>query len=431
MSNGPARLLAIMGSGETSPTMSSVHTDLFARLGLAPVPAVVLDTPFGFQENASEITAKAVHYFRENVGRPIEVASLRTAGIDELAYETMLARLRQARYVFAGPGSPSYALRLWRESPVRDALAEKLRAGGCVTFSSAAACTLGRVALPVYEVYKVGADPFWLDGLDLLGECGINAAVIPHDNNTEGGTHDTRHCYMGERRLRVLEEQLPTGTFILGVDEHTVCIIDLDADTLSVRGIGGVTLRHGGRQRRLEKGAVEPLALLRDGVPAADRSDGTRVFDAEGADADGGAETDGVANPFMEVVAAQQGVFDEALAAGRVDDAVAALLALDSHLWEWSRETFATDDMDRARSLQRTMLVRFTDLAHTGARDPREVVGPFVETVLDLRRDARAQSRFADADALRDQLIELGVEIHDSPAGTRWTLREESPARSG
>src|SRR3712207_3885485 len=109
-----ARLLVIMGSGETSPTMSKVHRELFARLGRPPVSAVVLDTPFGFQENADDITAKAIDYFAESVNRPVAVASFRTAAeIGSLAHETVLARLREARWVFSGPGSPSYALRQW------------------------------------------------------------------------------------------------------------------------------------------------------------------------------------------------------------------------------------------------------------------------------------------------------------------------------
>ncbi|MBV8960773.1 MAG: hypothetical protein JO087_18585, partial [Actinobacteria bacterium] len=53
------RVLAIMGSGETSPTMIKTHRRLLAeadRVG----PAVLLDTPVGFQENASDIAARAV-----------------------------------------------------------------------------------------------------------------------------------------------------------------------------------------------------------------------------------------------------------------------------------------------------------------------------------------------------------------------------------
>ncbi|MEA2843958.1 MAG: hypothetical protein QOJ69_1629, partial [Actinomycetota bacterium] len=39
------RILTIMGSGETAPTMSKVHRDLISRMGPSPVPAAMLDTP--------------------------------------------------------------------------------------------------------------------------------------------------------------------------------------------------------------------------------------------------------------------------------------------------------------------------------------------------------------------------------------------------
>ena len=67
--SGP-RVLAIMGSGETAPTMAKVHRTLFDRLGDAPVPATIIDTPYGFQENADELSARTVEFFATNVGRP-------------------------------------------------------------------------------------------------------------------------------------------------------------------------------------------------------------------------------------------------------------------------------------------------------------------------------------------------------------------------
>src|SRR5206468_619704 len=73
-----------------------------------------------------------------------------------LAEAAALSRLRTAGFVFAGPGSPSYALSVWRSSPVPEALTTKLAEGGAVVFSSAAALTLGRFSVPVYEIYKVG-----------------------------------------------------------------------------------------------------------------------------------------------------------------------------------------------------------------------------------------------------------------------------------
>ena len=58
--------------------MAKVHRDLLDRLGPKPVPAVVLDTPFGFQVNADDLSARAVGYFRESVQREISVATYRS-----------------------------------------------------------------------------------------------------------------------------------------------------------------------------------------------------------------------------------------------------------------------------------------------------------------------------------------------------------------
>jgi cyanophycinase-like exopeptidase len=259
-----------MGSGETSPTMIKTHRSLFERLGNDP-SAVLLDTPFGFQENADDIASKAVEYFASSVGRSFELASFRSAAVDALQRESAFERVRAADFVFSGPGSPSYALRQWRDTPIPALLGDKLRDNGCVCFASAAALTLGLVTVPVYEIYKVGAEPEWLDGLDLLSATGLRAAVIPHFDNAVGGNHDTRYCYLGERRLRMLEASLPDGAFVLGVDEHTACVFDLDAGTASVTGLGGVTVRHDGAQRVIPTGTtvgIDELATGGDAIAA-------------------------------------------------------------------------------------------------------------------------------------------------------------------
>ncbi|HEY8094399.1 MAG TPA: hypothetical protein VID93_11470, partial [Acidimicrobiales bacterium] len=125
-----ARLLTIMGSGETAPTMVKAHREVFERLGLPEPKAVLLDTPYGFQANADIISDKAIEYFRQSVGRTVEVAQLRrtdgTDGADPVAVEQALARVRTADWLFTGPGSPSFALRQWAGTPVPDVLAEKL-----------------------------------------------------------------------------------------------------------------------------------------------------------------------------------------------------------------------------------------------------------------------------------------------------------------
>jgi len=414
------RLLVIMGSGETSPTMSKVHRDLFDRLGPPPVPAVMLDTPFGFQENADDISAKALSYFRESVQRDIAVASFRAAeGGDPLALETMLARLREARHVFAGPGSPSYAVAQWAGSQVPAVLAQKLRTGGCVTFASAAACTLGPYALPVYEIYKVGDRIRWLEGLNLMGEAGLLAVVVPHFNNAEGGNHDTRFCYMGERRLSLLEALLPPEVFILGVDEHTACILDLDAGTASIAGLGSVTVRRKGDMSAVPTGTTLPIAEL-----AALGTGGSVVGPAPArrTAADPAAAATG-ADPFENDVDRIDGAFDAALRAGDAPTAVKLTLELDALLHDWSRDTFQSDQLDRARAGLRAMIVRLGEAAEIGVRDPRVMLAPFVEALLDARRQARADGRYADADGLRDRLLVAGVEVRDTAGGTDWQLR--------
>ena len=111
---------------------------------------------------------------------------------------------------------------------------DKLPRGGAVTFASAAALTIGAATVPVYEVYKVGATRSG-PRTRPAAEIGLEVAVVPHYDNAEGGGHDTRFCYLGERRLSALEPQLPDGAWVLGVDEHTALVIDLDAGTAGRR----------------------------------------------------------------------------------------------------------------------------------------------------------------------------------------------------
>jgi len=427
------RLLAILGSGETAPTMAKVHRAVFERLGPPPVQAVLLDTPYGFQENADDISARAVEYFRESVGRPILVATFRSAAESPLVHDTAVARLRVASYVFSGPGSPTYALRQWSGTGVPRVLADKLANGGAIVFASAASLTLGAVTAPIYEAYKAGLDAHWLPGLDLLAAAGLPVALIPHFDNAEGGTHDTRFCYLGERRLAALERELPEEVFVLGVDGHTALILDLDAGTASVMGIGGVTVRARGRIEVFSAGTTFPIDELRAAAArlAAGDPDGTERQDG----AIGGAATTVVelaqpgagasaASPFMAEVERLEAAFDGALASREVSEAAAAVLELDRTIVEWSRDTAESDEIDRARAAFRSMIVRLGDLAVTGTRDPREAVAPFVEALLEVRLAARKARDFAASDRVRDQLVAAGIEVRDTPEGSEWEVRE-------
>src|SRR5512146_3019381 len=108
-------LLVIMGSGETAPTMVKPHRAIFER---APDrPAVLLDTPYGCQANADDISARALTYLAASAGRVVSVVPWRTAPPPGLNRERSLAALATAGWVFAGPGSPTFTLRQWRDPP--------------------------------------------------------------------------------------------------------------------------------------------------------------------------------------------------------------------------------------------------------------------------------------------------------------------------
>lgn len=429
------RLLTIMGSGETAPTMVKPHRMVFERLeATAPgaVPAVFLDTPFGFQENADELSAKTVAYFETSLTRTIGVAGLqRLETTSTIQREAAFTRVRLAQFVFAGPGSPTYALRQWAGTPVPDLLAEKLRTEGAVTFSSAAALTLGLATVPVYEVYKSGADPYWLDGLDLLSPFGLPVAVIPHYNNAEGGHHDTRFCYLGERRLAMMERLLPDGAFVLGLDEHTGVILDLEADTASVVGLGVLTLRRGGRSTEIRTGETVPIDMLRAGpessavsstVPVSPVSMMAPATIAVGVQPSGSISGAPLAPSLAGDAERLGAMFDEALASRDASLAVSAILDLDEAIVGWSTDTLQSDAATRARALLRSMIVRLGEAAVAGLADPRSILGPVIDVALHARLEVRAAKRYDLSDTIRDGLAAAGVEVRDTPDGQVWEL---------
>ena len=53
----------------------------------------------------------------------------------------------------------------------------------------------------------------------------------------------------------------------------------------------------------------------------------------------------------------------------------------------------------------------------------REVLGSLVKLTLQQRDAARARRDYATADAIRDGLDEIGIQVEDTPEGPRWELK--------
>jgi peptidase E len=396
----------------------------------SPVKAVVLDTPYGFQENAPELATKAVEYFKTSINVDLVVAGLvrlhdTHIAADPVAVERGLRALSDADYIFAGPGSPTYALRQWSGSSVARIMIDKLNNGGIVTFASAAALTLGKATVPVYEVYKVGQDVQALEGLDILAAIGINAALIPHYDNTEGANHDTRFCYLGEARLQMFESLLDEDTYVLGVDEHTGLIIDIDAATATVVGNSNVTIRLRSESFVYPTGSVIPLSLLQSPTSLLTGSGEVSSSQSVATTPVATSTQPTQANSLDAVLAESIQQFDQAMQQRDALAAVRAVLSLEQSMQDWSIDTLQSDVLVRARGTLRSMISQLGDAAVGGVRDPREVVAPFVEAMLSVRATVRAEKRFDLSDIIRDVFASLNIEVRDTPAGVEWSLPTE------
>ena len=363
------------------PAMSRVHREALARVP-GSVRAAFIDTVAGFETNVDAITAKAVEYYTRHLQLDLRVASYPHSQNTTVADTARaLAEIRAANFVFAGPGSPTYALKHLHGSPLWEAIVERFHQGAHLLFASAASITLGRYALPVYEIFKAGYDPYWADGLDLLGEFGLSMAIVPHFNDNSGGeNYDSRFCYMGSSRFDVLQAQLPPEVVIIGIDEYTALRFEPVRRTATVFGQGGVTIIANGAQSVHTAGSVMPFDDLHSSrravVPTAQDESKTYGYEYAEPDADEGGFSD-------------------------LADYVADLPSLNA-----------------AQRLE--ILARIEGARKKVAAMESPDSGALVDLVLELRTALREMKRWDLGDRTRDALVELGYEIQDTREGTTW-----------
>lgn len=420
-------LLVLMGSGETSPTMVTLHREVTAHLSHG-ADAVILETPYGFQVNRDDISSRAREYFRRSVSLATVVApdAQNDSSLDDADAAKVRDRVRRAEWVFSGPGSPSYALGRWNTMRLGEILRERVSRGyGVTVMASAAACTVGCAALPVYEIYKAGHAPEWLPGLDLMGTLGLRVAVIPHYDNTEGGTHDKRFCYLGEPRLASLEKELPDSSAVLGIDEHTAVIVDLHTSVVHVWGRGAMTIRRKGINAPVFGGTTLSLEQLRNlvrGTPSAAVPSSRRPPKDGDDDAH---RPGGDAATLQEAVAAAElsfGAAQEARDAAKMADVA---VELESVIAAWSADMEEDQGGEWARTVLHGMIRRLAGAAGRGLHEPERTLGRIVAPLLELRTKLRTESAYELADAVREAVAAGGVRVRDSAEGSEWRWEGE------
>ncbi len=408
--------IVLMGSGELTATMVEVHKGLLDQLPGSP-HAAFLDTPAGFQLNVDQISHKALEYFRIHIQQSMSISSFKSHEVTtDFEARQAFHILRNSNYILIGPGSPTYAVQQLKPSPVPQILTQCVANGGCLVAASAAALTVGRLTLPVYEIYKVGQDLHWVDGMDILGQFGFDLVVIPHWNNAEGGTHDTRFCFMGEPRFRRLESLIPQKVPVLGLDEHTACILDFEDNQAEVKGIGRVTLRTADRELSFKPGDRLPLDVLRGGETDA----GWRPDPVENRTPQ--KDCAGAPDSFWDRIHTLEDRFHKGLEIHDPKASTNALLELDRTIWQAQQDLESEEFISQARDTLRDLIVLTGNELSSSPVNQAECLAPLVEALLELRQNFRANKQWAEADAIRDTLQSVNITVEDAKKGSKWRL---------
>lgn len=259
--------IALIGSGETAARGGKAF-ELLARHLPLPLKIAVMETPAGFEVNVTQVAGRVAEYMQKRLQnyRPrLDLIPARRHGAGGTDDWDTLRPLVDSNLIFMGPGSPSYLVRQLKNSLAWDLIRLRHRLGAALALASAATAAMGALAIPVYEIFKVGEDPHWKPGLNLMGDFGLDCVIVPHWNNTEGGEDvDTGRCFIGRERFEYLRSQLPAGLPVLGVDEHSGLIIDLNRRICQVTGRDGVHILRGDSEWQFTSGKVFPLDLLGD-----------------------------------------------------------------------------------------------------------------------------------------------------------------------
>lgn len=236
------RFLILFGSGEISPTSVDIYRSTFLQLGKRDLTISLITTPAGFQPNVLAVYEEIRDFLLASLpdfNLNIQLLPINThADTDNSQY---LDQIKASDVLFLGPGSPTYGIKQLKNTKVEQTILEQVKKGSTLILASAATITFSQYALPVYEIYKVGEELHWVGGLNLYRDIWQEVSIIPHFNNREGGVGlDTSYCYIGKARAEKLISMLSSDDKVIGIDEHTALVIDLDTKEQLVRGKGRI-----------------------------------------------------------------------------------------------------------------------------------------------------------------------------------------------
>jgi cyanophycinase-like exopeptidase len=351
----------------------------------------LLETPAGFELNSHQVISRVGDFFihrLQNYSPQVDIIPARKRGTQFSPDDPeIVSPLLNADLIFMGPGSPSFAIRQLRGSLAWQFIVARHYLGAVLALASAASIAFSAYALPVYEIYKVGEDLHWMDGLDFFRDYGLQLVFIPHWNNQEGGAElDTSRCFMGKERFVRLMEMLPEEQTIVGLDEKTALIMDPSRCECHVGGLGMVTLIHTGH-KHIQKDYLHPHASIPEYLIGTDED--------------------------LGVIADQRGGHVHQYRDGQV-----------FHINELGAFKPYHPEANLPTSIwQKASHSRFSNENAAVLHPPEEVL-----LLIQARQKARQSSNWVIADELRQQIEKLGWEVADTKDGT--VSRKKSQRRS-
>jgi cysteinyl-tRNA synthetase len=209
----------------------------------------------------------------------------------------------------------------------------------------------------------------------------------------------------------MLPEEIP----ILGIDEHTACILDFEEEKILIQGIGGVTFRRRDSQKIFNDGqslTLSEFIAFMTPSPKEEPGDTPEIQVEEEATV-----------PFLEQVESYKESFDRALKEHEGKALVDSLATLDQIIWKSCKHLEEDDLISRARETFREMIIHLCLRFNECPKDAFSILAPLVDILLDIRHKLRQAKQWALADDIRRQLLQSGVIVEDTPQGPQWHLR--------
>jgi cysteinyl-tRNA synthetase len=222
---------------------------------------------------------------------------------------------------------------------------------------------------------------------------------------------------MGRPRFSRLVSLLPQDVSILGLDEHTACILDFENDEAVIKGIGTVTLQRSGSQMVFDTRERFSLEVLRGGDGGKQWKQTSPVVEDS--------ETDAVTagGAFWNQIHQLETNFYEGLETHEAQKSSNALLELDRTIWKAQQDLENPEFISQAREVLRELIVLLGMELAAAPKSLEDCLAPLVGDLIQLRENFRQKKQWKAADTVRKCLERSGAIIEDTKNGPQWRLK--------